>query len=99
MIFQIPIQRYGRRGVTFEYEGSNLTLSTLRWNKVASCWMFDLHWTGGHLYGLVLATGVDLIQQHSEVPLPNLFALNVGILGGNIINLNELELIVVEKDK
>lgn len=93
MATQIPWST--ANAVKFNYAGQEYTISKLRNNKYLG-WVCDLKLPERVLYGVCLASGVNMLKQYST-SLPNLYCYNTQTLGTDIQN-PDVDLLLIIKD-
>ena len=99
-LLQVPVS--ATRGTYFDYKGTQITLSAFRHNPYidSSMWTIDISWLVDGVEktvgGVVLLSGVNIIQQYREIPIPNLFILSAENNRKDPTSIEDLNLYLLE---
>lgn len=99
VMFKVPIS--ASRGTIFDYLGSEIRLSAVRFNKFigdSGAYLLDISWIEEdvkvEVRGLSLTSGIDILSQHST-PIPNLYAVSGNNPASDIISTDDLHLYIL----
>lgn len=99
-LYKIPISP--TRGTYFDYQGTQITISILRYNPYMGedAWVADISWEEDNVIvtvgGVVLTAGTDLVQQYN-MPLPSLLVLSSDNPSNDPINTSDVNLYIKDE--
>ena len=82
--------------VSFDYEGVEYFMSQPRWNECSLSYVTDLRWNGDAVLGMLVAGGVDMLENIPKCPLPSLWAYNANNYkeDTNLTSISDLSFVI-----